>query len=122
MTPLLLAYDHECPRCRKWMAWVGARDREGLLVPFPLQSPELIRVAPELAGKPLDQAIHGVDAGTREVWAGAALLPQVLRRLPRWRILAPLFALPGVSGMAAAVYRWVAARRQTRMGRGLRRS
>jgi predicted DCC family thiol-disulfide oxidoreductase YuxK len=102
--PILLAYDGECARCRRLVDEVQRRDRWGLLVAFPLQNAELLRMAPELAGRPLQREIHAVDTGNRRVWAGAEVLPQILRRLPRWRIIALLMSLPGVSFLAQRIY------------------
>jgi hypothetical protein len=83
--PLLIAYDAENRRSRSWVDWCQARDSEGLLIAFPFQNAELLKIAPELAGRPLHLQLHGLDTRTREVWAGAELLPQVWSRLPRWR-------------------------------------
>lgn len=99
------------------MAWVQARDREGLVVAFPLQNPELVKVAPELAGRPLDAEIHALDLGTRQIWQGAGLLRPLARRLPGWRWLAPLLALPGVAALARWSYRKLSERRFRRCGR-----
>jgi hypothetical protein len=71
---------------------------------FPLQNPELVRLAPELAGRPLHGEVHGIDLGRRETWSGPALLPEILGRLPRWRWLAPALHLPGLRQLAA--WRW----------------
>lgn len=84
LPPLLLAYDHEDPGFRRWVAWVEVRDREGLVIPFPLHNPELARMAPELGGCPLEEMPHGVDAASRVVYTGRSLLAQVFRRLPGW--------------------------------------
>lgn len=83
--PLLVAYDAENHRCRRWLEWVRKRDSQGLIVAFPFQNPELVKIAPELAGRPLHLQVHGLDTQGRKVWAGEALLPEVWRRLPRWR-------------------------------------
>ncbi len=115
--PILVAYDGECALCRRMVDWVQHRDRWGLIVTFPLQNAELLSVAPELAGHPLHLEIHTVDTGSREVRAGSAALPQILGRLPRWRVLAPLLSLPGASALARRVYLWVAARRFRLSGR-----
>jgi len=93
------------------MDWVQRRDRWGLVVTFPFQNPELLHVAPELAGRALHLEIHGVDTAHRRVFAGADLLPQVLRRLPRWRVIAPLLELPGVSALLRRLYLGLASRR-----------
>jgi len=99
------------------MESIRIRDRWGLVIAFPLQDPELLRVAPELAGRPLEQALHGLETATRQVFAGAELLPPVLARLPGWRWLAPLFRAPGVAGLAQRLYLRMAARRCRSTGR-----
>jgi len=101
--------------------WVQRRDRWGLMVTFPFQNPELPRMAPELAGRPLHMAIHCLDTRTREVRAGAEALPPILRRLPRWRVLAPLMGLPGMASLARRCYLRIAGRRYRSSGRGLLR-
>jgi predicted DCC family thiol-disulfide oxidoreductase YuxK len=115
MAPLILAYDAECRLCRRLMAWIQARDREGRVVAFPLQNAELVRIAPELAGQPLLEVIHGLDAGSRRVLRGGELLAPILARLPRWRLLAPLCRLPGAPGLARRIYGWLAARHHCRV-------
>lgn len=109
---LLIAYDAECGPCRRLVDWIGARDRQGLMAFFPLQNPELVRMAPEFAGRPLHGEVHGMDLASRETWSGAALLPRILARLPRWCWLAPLLRLPGLR--QALAWGW-----NRRMQRGL---
>jgi hypothetical protein len=87
-------YDAESPRCRGLIDWVQVRDRAGLVVAFPFQNSELVRVAPELAGLNLEGEVHGFDTRSRHIDRGAQMLPDVLGRLPGWSWLAPLMALP----------------------------
>jgi predicted DCC family thiol-disulfide oxidoreductase YuxK len=91
---LLLVYDAESPACRGMVDWVQARDSVGLVVAFPFQNAELVRIAPELAGLAFQGEIHGLDTRTREVHQGTAVVPALLRRLPGWRWLAPWAGLP----------------------------
>ena len=115
--PLLLAYDAECSRCVKRAEALQAMDAKGLLVCFPLQHPELVKLAPELAGRRLHGELHGLDLTTREVWAGAALLPELAARLPRWAWAAPLLRVPGVARLVA----WATLKRdEARFRRALR--
>ena len=114
---LLIAYDAECSLCCRMADRLRERDRWGLLVFFPLQSRELLAMAPELAGRELHGEIHGVDLASRRVWSGADLLAPVLARLPRWRWVAPLLRLPGVSHLATRIYRRRAERRFQKYGR-----
>lgn len=113
--PLLLAYDHEDPGFRRWIAWIEARDTEGLVVPFPMHNPELVRMAPELAACPLEDMPHGVDAGSHRVFTGPLLLAEVFQRLPGWGWAASLLLLPGLDRL---LYRLWGPGPRTRQGRG----
>lgn len=115
--PLLIAYDASCSLCCRATLWLARRDKLGLLHLVPLRDPDLLKLAPELAGRPLEREIHGLDLATREVWAGANLLRPIARRLPRWRWVAPLLAIPGLPRLLNRGYLWVAARRFRRTGR-----
>ncbi|HET8714220.1 MAG TPA: DCC1-like thiol-disulfide oxidoreductase family protein [Holophagaceae bacterium] len=108
--PLLVAYDGECSLCRKKADWLQRRDAHGLLVLFPVQHPELARLAPELAGRPLLGELHGLDLATRRVLKGAELLPELLGRLPGWRLLAPALRIPALARFAA----WLTLKRDER--------
>lgn len=116
-TGLLVAYDAESAPCRRFVDWVGARDRNGSIVFFPLQNPELVRLAPELAGRPLHGEVHGIDLGGRQVRSGAALLPWVLARLPSWGWAALALRLPGLGPAAAWLWSRRIARTRERQGR-----
>jgi predicted DCC family thiol-disulfide oxidoreductase YuxK len=99
--PYLLVYDGDDAQCRRLVDWVQRRDRDGRVVAFPFQNPELLRVAPELAGRALDRGIHGYDPRTRTVQDETRALPGLLRLLPRWRWLAPLARLQPVARLFA---------------------
>lgn len=101
--PLLLAYDAESAPCRAWVDWIRRRDRQGLVVSFPFQNSELLRIAPELAGRPLHLEPHGLDARTRRVWVGTRLLAQVWARLPGWRWVIFLIYVPGFNSVIKKV-------------------
>jgi predicted DCC family thiol-disulfide oxidoreductase YuxK len=45
------------------------------------------------------------------VLEGADAVPELLRRIPRWRWAAGLLALPGVRPLARRAYAWIAANR-----------
>jgi predicted DCC family thiol-disulfide oxidoreductase YuxK len=116
---LLLSYDAECPFCRRVADWAAARDRLGRLVLFPIQNPELLRVAPELGGLALHEAVHALDTATREVYAAGEAWLQAARRLPAWRWCPLLLSLPGLRRLALTEYRR-RGRRGCRAGRGWR--
>ena len=45
------------------------------------------------------------------VLAGADAAPEILRRIPRWRWVAGIFALPGARPFARRAYAWIARNR-----------
>jgi len=108
---LLVAYDAECPFCRSVADWAGNHDKRGLIVFFPIQNPELMRMAPELGGLPLHETIHGLDASTRRVFTAGEAWLQIARRLPGWRWCAHLLSMPGLSGLTRYVYKKRSAKR-----------
>ena len=115
--PLLIAYDPDCSLCFRMALWLARRDRRGLLLVAPLRDPEVLALAPELAGRDLRREIHGLDLGTRRIWVGADLLPPIARRLPAWAWAAPLLRLPGVTGLVRRLYLLWSAWRFRRTGR-----
>lgn len=107
--PLILAYDPACTICCRMALWLARRDRRGLLLITNLRDPDLLALAPELAGKPLEKEIHGLDLGTRAIYAGADLLRPIARRLPGWKWLSPVLAVPAFPALANRIYlRWAA--------------
>lgn len=108
---LLVAYDAECPFCRSVADWAGNHDKRGLIVFFPIQNPELLRMAPELGGLPLHETIHCIDASTRKVFIAGEAWLQIVRRLPVWRWCGLLLSMPGLSGLTGTLYKKRGARR-----------
>lgn len=107
--PLLLAYDPACTLCCRMALWLARGDRQGLLHIVSLRDPDLLTLAPELAGRPVEKEIHGVDLGTREVRTGADLLRPIARRLPGWQWLSPILGIPGFPHLINRIYlRWAA--------------
>jgi predicted DCC family thiol-disulfide oxidoreductase YuxK len=115
--PLLLAYDPACTLCCRMALWLARRDRQGLLLILSVRDPELLVLAPELGGRPVEKEIHGLDLGTREVRAGADLLRPIARRLPGWGWAALLLAIPGLPHLLNRLYLAWAAWRFRRTGR-----
>jgi predicted DCC family thiol-disulfide oxidoreductase YuxK len=105
LAPLLLVYDAESPSCRGVVDWIRKRDRACLIVAFPLQNAELVKLAPEVAGLPLLGSVHGLDTRSRAVFEGQALIPIIFLRLPGWAWVAPLFGIPALAALAYALIR-----------------
>jgi hypothetical protein len=91
---LLIAYDAENPADRRFVDRLQQRDHWGLIIPFPIQNPELVRMAPELAGRALHLEMHALNCLTREIFTGRRLWYAACMRLPLWSRLALVVSLP----------------------------
>ena len=111
--PVVLVYDGDCSMCRASAFWLlrramagGARDLELL----PCRSPARRARYPQISDEACLTAMQLVLPDGR-VLAGADAVPDILRRIPRWRWLAHFFALPGIRPLARRVYAWIARNR-----------
>jgi acetyl esterase len=106
-----LVYDGDCGFCLRCVAILKRWDRAQRLASVPFQNRAALDALPATLGRAdLETAMHLVRADGR-VFVGAAATPPLLRLLPGGGVLAALFALPGVPGVARAVYRRVARNR-----------
>lgn len=110
MVPAALIYDGACPICQGGMGWVQRRALPGEFEFLPCQSPERRARFPWMSEQVCLEALQLILPDGR-VLAGAAAIPEILRRLRGWRWLARLFELPGAAFFAPRLYAWVARHR-----------
>ena len=105
-----LIYDGECPLCRKAVDWVAAQMRPGAIELLKCQSDERARRFPNIS---LEHCMRAVQLAmpNGEVFAGDRSLPQLFLLMRRWRWMARLFWLPGVSLLAPHAYAFIARHR-----------
>jgi predicted DCC family thiol-disulfide oxidoreductase YuxK len=106
-----LVYDADCAVCRASALWLMRRAMTaGALDILPCRSaPRRLRF-PQISEEQCLRAMQLVLPDGR-VLEGADAVPELLRRIPRWRWAAGVLALPGVRGVARRAYRWIAANR-----------
>jgi predicted DCC family thiol-disulfide oxidoreductase YuxK len=109
----VLVYDGDCSMCRGSALWLlrraeagGARDLDIL----PCRSPVRRQRFPAITDEACMQAMQLVLPDGR-VLAGADAAPEILRRIPRWRWVAAVFALPGVRPLSRRIYASIAKNR-----------
>ena len=110
MSRVVLIYDGACPVCQAGMRWVERRALPGEFEFLACQSRERRARFPRVSEEACLAALQLVLPDGR-VLAGDAAIPEILRRLRRWRWLARLFRLPGVVLLAPRLYAWVARNR-----------
>lgn len=106
-----LVYDADCAMCRASALWLMRRAMTaGELEILPCRSAPRRQRFPQITDERCLRAMQLVLPDGR-VLEGADAVPELLRRVPRWRWVAALFALPGVRGLSRRVYAWIAANR-----------
>lgn len=112
----VLIYDGDCRICRRSVEWVRSADRGDSLEILPYQAPVIAERFPRVPRGDMEAAMQLVSpAGER--WQGARAVERILQLLPRWRVLAFFFRIPGVRVVARYVYGLVA-RNRRRLGCG----
>src|SRR5512139_194535 len=110
-SPAVLIYDAECTVCRSAIGWVRANAPSPCAFEFlPCRSAETRIRFPAVPEADCMRAVHLV-LPDGAVLAGEKAIPEILRRLPRWRRVAALFSLPGAGPLSRLLYRWIAVRR-----------
>jgi len=106
-----LIYDGECAMCRASALWIMRRAMDGgALEILPCRSAPRLARFPQVTDEQCMTAMQLVLPDGR-VLPGADAMPELLRRMPRWRALASVFALPGMRPVARRVYAWIARNR-----------
>ena len=104
-----LIYDGKCHFCRRWVERVRRWDARCRLDFVTYQTPDLEARFPGVSRDECRHAMHLVDEDGA-VYRGAAAGREVLARLPRGRLWALPFRLPGALAIAEPVYGWITRR------------
>ena len=101
----MILYDGACPLCRSEIELYRRQDKQGRLCLVDISTPAgAAQLPPGLSQQAALARFHVVLPSGERV-SGAAAFVQVWRRLPRWRLLARLAALPGVPALLEGAYR-----------------
>ncbi len=106
----VLIYDGSCPICRNTVAWIKEHEQKDAFEMLPCQSEDRKKRYPFMEEAVCMQAMQLVLPGGI-VLAGEKALPEIFKRLKRYRAAAGLFQLPGSNMIARGFYRWFAKRR-----------
>ncbi|HEY5996851.1 MAG TPA: DUF393 domain-containing protein [Candidatus Deferrimicrobiaceae bacterium] len=107
----VLIYDAECALCRGAVAAIEASSLPDAFEFLPCGSEAASRRFPRIPRADCRRAVHLVLPGGR-VLAGGAAAPEIVARLPRYRLAAPLLRVPVVRALVSLAYRAVARNRR----------
>jgi predicted DCC family thiol-disulfide oxidoreductase YuxK len=110
MKKTVLIYDASCPVCSKTVKWIEGNEVKNSFEMLPCGSKILDARFPNVDRAACEQAIHLV-LPDGAVLSGEKALPEIFKRLRRYRSAAILFKLPGAAIVSRILYRWFADRR-----------
>ncbi len=103
----VLIYDGNCPICRKTIGWIGENSKPDTFEFLTCQSEAMGERFPSIDRESCMQAMQLVLPNGR-VLPGEQALPEIFRRMEKYRAAANLFRLPGAAPFSRAFYRWFA--------------
>lgn len=106
----VLIYDGSCPVCSNTIEWIKEHEQEGSFEMLPCQAEERKKRYPAMDEATCMEAMQLVLPGG-SVFPGEKALPEIFKRLRRYRAAAGLFTLPGANSVARIFYRWFAHQR-----------
>lgn len=109
-------YDGDCKVCTRLARRLQEWDRRREIEVVPSSVPGVMARFPWIPARAYAEALQLVGPGG-ETWQGASAIEQLLNILPRGRLVAWVFHIPFVRGIADRLYRWFA-RNRYRLGCG----
>jgi predicted DCC family thiol-disulfide oxidoreductase YuxK len=110
-------YDGYCKVCGRMVELLAKWDRKRELQIVPSQAPSVRARFPWIPERSYAESVQVIRNSDGKTWQAAAAIEELLKVMPRGRLIAWLFKIPFVRSLADRVYRWFA-RNRYRMGCG----
>jgi predicted DCC family thiol-disulfide oxidoreductase YuxK len=110
-------YDGHCKVCGRMVKMLTKWDRDRELEIIPSQAPGIRERFPWIPARAYVESVQVVQTSNGKTWQGAAALEELLKILPKGRLISWLFKIPLVRPLVDLFYRWFA-RNRYRFGCG----
>jgi predicted DCC family thiol-disulfide oxidoreductase YuxK len=114
--PYTCVYDGNCKVCTRLTKVLNRWDRDDQIQIVPSQASGVMARFPWIPSHAYTEALQLIGPGG-ETWSGAAAIEKLLDILPKGKLLAWVFHIPFVRGLADRFYKWFA-RNRYRLGCG----
>lgn len=108
--PYTVVYDGQCRVCTRLVDMLRRWDRKGIIEVIPSQNTSVYSRFPWIPPEAYVEAMQMIGPGG-QTWQGAQAIEQLLRVLPRGKLLGWVFHIPFVGGLIDRFYRWFAKNR-----------
>ena len=102
-----VVYDGSCRVCSRIAGAIRQWDRNGEIEVVPSQTPGVMERFPWIPPEAYADALQMIGPG-RRTWQGADAVEQILRVLPKGKLLTWAYRIPFVRVLADKSYRWFA--------------
>jgi predicted DCC family thiol-disulfide oxidoreductase YuxK len=110
-------YDGHCKVCGRMVRMLARWDRKHELEIIPSQAPGIRERFPWIPPRAYVESVQVIRASDGRTWQAAAALEELLKVLPKGRLVSWLFKIPLVRPLVDLFYRWFA-RNRYRFGCG----
>ena len=110
-------YDGHCTVCGRMVKLLAKWDWKHELQIIPSQAPGVHAQFPWIPQRSYEESVQVIRSSDGKTWQAAAAIEQLLKVMPRGRLISWLFRVPFVRLLADRFYRWFA-RNRYRMGCG----
>ena len=110
-------YDGHCKVCGRMVELLAKWDRKRELQIVPSQAPGVRARFPWIPARSYAESVQVIRNRDGKTWQAAAAIEELLKVMPRGRMISWLFKIPFVRPLADRFYRWFA-RNRYRMGCG----
>ena len=104
-------YDGDCKVCGRMVKLLTRWDRNHELEIIPSQAPGVCERFPWIPARAYIESIQVVRTADGKTWQAAAALEELLKVLPKGRLISWLFRIPFVRPLVDRFYRWFARNR-----------
>ena len=104
-------YDGHCRVCGRMVRMLRKWDRNNQLEIVPSQAPGVCEQFPWIPQRVYADSIQVVRASDGKTWQAAAAIEELLKVLPRGRVISWLFRVPFARPLADRFYKWFARNR-----------
>ncbi len=115
--PYTVIYDGHCKVCSRMVKLLTKWDKNHQLEIIPSQATGVQARFPWIPARSYMESVQVIRTGDGKTWQAAAALEELLKVMPKGRLISWLFKIPFVRPLVDKFYRWFA-RNRYRMGCG----
>ncbi|MBB6452843.1 putative DCC family thiol-disulfide oxidoreductase YuxK [Salirhabdus euzebyi] len=108
---LLVFFDSWCPLCQKAKKNIEKADKHNAIQFLSFRDADVFEEY-QLDGKNVENRIYSIDLSTNTDYSGIHTVLQIVKKIPKYRVLVPFISLSIFLGLGQRVYDYIASKRE----------